>query len=120
MTDMWGDLVWAALADLQTRLLLVLPGILAMLTLAVVGLVGAWICARVARRVAQAVSFDRRAETWGIVAALHRAGVRKPPSANGRTCSGPSTLIQPFSRSSLKRSRPRGPSAASSRPSSVE
>jgi hypothetical protein len=41
MTDMWGDLVWAALADLQTRLLLVLPGILAMLTLAVVGLVGA-------------------------------------------------------------------------------
>jgi hypothetical protein len=25
MTDMWGDLVWAALADLKTRLMLVLP-----------------------------------------------------------------------------------------------
>jgi hypothetical protein len=43
MTDMWGDLVWAALADLQTRLVLMLPGVLAMLTLAVVGFAGAWI-----------------------------------------------------------------------------
>ncbi len=80
MTDMWGDLVWAALADLKTRLMLVLPGILAMLTLAAVGLAGAWVSARVARRLAQAVAFDRRAEAWGIVAALNRAGVRKPPS----------------------------------------
>ena len=80
MTDMWGDLVWAALADLKTRLMLVLPGILAMLTLAIVGLALAWISARVARRLAQAVAFDRRSETWGIVAALNRAGVRKPPS----------------------------------------
>jgi len=80
MTDMWGDLVWAALADLKTRLILVLPGILAMLTLAVVGLVGAWIAARVTRRIAQAVAFDRRAESWGIVAQLNRAGVQKPPS----------------------------------------
>ena len=55
MTDMWGDLVWAALADLKTRLMLVLPGILAMLTLAIVGLALAWISARVARRLAQAV-----------------------------------------------------------------
>ena len=56
MTDMWGDLVWAALADLKTRLMLVLPGILAMLTLAAVGLAGAWVSARVARRLAQAVA----------------------------------------------------------------
>jgi hypothetical protein len=80
MTDIWGDLVWAALADLKTRLVLVLPGILAMLTLAVVGLAGAWIAARVTRRLAQAVAFDRRAESWGIVSQLSRAGVRRPPS----------------------------------------
>jgi hypothetical protein len=80
MTDMWGDLVWAALEDLKTRLTLVLPGILAMLTIAAVGFAAAWVGARLTRRVAQAVAFDRRAETWGIVAALHRAGVRKPPS----------------------------------------
>jgi len=80
MTDIWGDLVWAALADLKTRLVLVLPGVLAMLTLAVVGLAGAWIAARVTRRLAQAVAFDRRAESWGIVSQLSRAGVRRPPS----------------------------------------
>src|SRR5258706_2649831 len=80
MTDMWGDLVWAALADLKTRLVLVMPGILAMLTLAVVGLVGAWVRPRAPRRRAQAVAFDRRAESWGIVSQLSRAGVRRPPS----------------------------------------
>src|SRR5258706_15159941 len=80
MTDMWGDLVWAALADLKTRLVLVMPGILAMLTLAVVGLVGARIAARVTRRVAQAVAFDRRGGSWGIVPPLSRAGVRRAPS----------------------------------------
>ena len=80
MTDMWGDLVWAALADLKTRLVLVMPGILAMLTLAVVGLAGAWIAARVTRRVAQTVAFDRRAESWGLVTQLGRAGVRRTPS----------------------------------------
>src|SRR5262249_49087076 len=59
---------------------LVLPGILAMLTLAVLGLAGAWIVARLLRRVAGAVALDRRAETWGLVAALRRAGVHRPPS----------------------------------------
>jgi len=38
MTDMWGDLVWAALRNLGERLSLVLPGILAMLTLTAIGL----------------------------------------------------------------------------------
>jgi hypothetical protein len=41
MTDMWTDLVWAALLDLKMRLIIVAPAVLAMLTLAVVGLVGA-------------------------------------------------------------------------------
>ncbi len=80
MTDMWGDLVWAALRNLGDRLSLVLPGILAMLTLAAIGLALAWIIARVVRRVAQALTFDRRAEAWGLVAALGRAGIRRAPS----------------------------------------
>jgi hypothetical protein len=80
MTDVWSDLVVAALRDLGTRLVLVLPGILAMLTLAIVGLLGAWIVARLLRRLVRAVSFDRRAETWGLVAALRRAGVHRAPS----------------------------------------
>ena len=80
MADMWSNLVWAALRELNARLTLLLPGILAMLTLAAVGLSGAWVTARVARRLAQAVAFDRRAETWGFAAALARAGVRRTPS----------------------------------------
>ena len=80
MTDMWRELVWAALRDLAARLMLVLPGILAMLTLAAVGLVGAWAVARLLRRVARAVAFDSRAQSWGLVAGLGRAGIHRPPS----------------------------------------
>ena len=80
MADMWGDLVWAALRNLGDRLMLVLPGVLAMLTLAAIGLALAWVIARVVRRLAQALTFDRRAETWGLVAALGRAGIRRAPS----------------------------------------
>ncbi len=80
MADMWSNLVWAALRELTARLTLLLPGILAMLTLAVVGYAVAWVMARVARRLAQAVAFDRRADTWGLAAALARAGIRRAPS----------------------------------------
>ena len=78
--DMWGDLVWRALYDVGARLALVLPAVLALITLGAVGLVGAWVLARVTRRLAQVVSFDRRAETWGLIAALERAGIRRAPS----------------------------------------
>ena len=81
MTDLWGDLVWAALQNLGDRLRAVVPGVLAMLTLAALGLAVAWAVARIVRRVSQALTLDRRAETWGLVAALGRAGIRRPPSA---------------------------------------
>ena len=81
MTDLWGDLVWAALQNLGDRLRAVVPGVLAMLTLAALGLAVAWAVARIVRRVGQALTLDRRAETWGLVAALGRAGIRRPPSA---------------------------------------
>ena len=80
MTDMWSDLVWAALRDLGARLMLVLPGILALLTLAVGGLIVAWVIARILRRLARVLALDRRAETWGLAAAVRRAGIRQPPS----------------------------------------
>src|SRR5262245_53031959 len=80
MADTWGTLVWSALSELAARLTILLPGLLAMLTLAAVGLVVAWVTARVARRIAQAATFDRRAETLGFAGALGRAGVRRTPS----------------------------------------
>jgi hypothetical protein len=80
MTDVWSDLVWKALNDVNARLILVLPGILAMATLVAVGLAGGWLAGRVARRLARAVALDRRAETWGLCRALARSGIRRTPS----------------------------------------
>ncbi len=80
MAETWSDLVWAALQDLNHRLVAVLPSILAMLTLAAVGLVAAWVAALLLRRLARAVAFDQRAETWGLVSAMTRAGLRRSPS----------------------------------------
>jgi hypothetical protein len=80
MAATWSDLVWAALQDLNHRLVAVLPSILAMLTLAAVGLVAAWVAALLLRRLARAVAFDQRAETWGLVSPMTRAGLRRSPS----------------------------------------
>src|SRR5216683_879579 len=80
MTDAWGDLVWAAISNLNVRLALVVPGILAMLTLAAVGLAGGWITARIVRRLARALAIDRRADEWGVTMALGRSGLRRAPS----------------------------------------
>ena len=80
MTDTWTDLVWMALRDVNARLMLVLPTVLAMLTLLAVGLAGGWVAGRIARRLARAVAFDRRAETWGLSRALGRTGTRRTPS----------------------------------------
>lgn len=80
MTDMWSDLVWGALADLNTRLAAVLPSLLALATLIVVGLVLAWLAAKLLVRLARAGQLDRRAEGWGLAGALRRAGVMQPPS----------------------------------------
>ena len=80
MAEMWSGLVWAALRDLNTRLVAVLPSILAMLTLAAVGLVAAWVAALLLKRLARALAFDQRAESWGLVSPITRAGLRRSPS----------------------------------------
>jgi hypothetical protein len=80
MTQTWGDMVWRALEGLGQRLLEVLPGVLAMITLVIVGVVLAWVVSRLLVRLAEATAFDRRGETWGLAAALGRAGVGRPPS----------------------------------------
>lgn len=80
MSELWGAIVWNALSDLNARLVAVLPGILAMLTLAAAGLILAWLSSRLLSRLARAIAFDRRAETWGLGRALARAGIYRPPS----------------------------------------
>src|SRR5204862_249531 len=91
MAETWSDLVWAALQDLHNRLVAVLPSILAMLTLAAVGLVAAWVAALLLRRLARAVAFDQRAETWGLVSAMGRAGLRPGRSGPGQANPGAAT-----------------------------
>jgi len=80
MTETWGDLVWAALSDLQFRLLAILPAILAMLTLIAVGFGLAWGARALLLRLTRALRLEGRAETWGLAAAFRRGGVRRPVS----------------------------------------
>ncbi|HKZ05903.1 MAG TPA: hypothetical protein VJU81_10575 [Methylomirabilota bacterium] len=80
MTDLWGDLVWGALADLKTRLATALPSVLALLTLVVGGLVIGWVAGKLLLRFAQAADLDRRSDGWGLTGALRRGGIARPPS----------------------------------------
>lgn len=80
MTDMWSDLVWTAIHDVTSRLIVILPGLLAMATLAAVGLAVGWVVGRLARRLARTMAFDRRAEAWGVSQAMGRSGIRRAPS----------------------------------------
>jgi hypothetical protein len=80
MTDMWGDLVWGALADLNARLVAALPSLLALATLVLGGLVLAWVAAKLVVRLGRASDLDRRSEGWGLASALRRAGVTRMPS----------------------------------------
>ena len=81
MAEMWTNVVWAVLRDLGARTMAILPAVLAMLTLAVAGVVVGWIASRIILRLARTVMFDARAERWGLAAAIARAGIRRPPSA---------------------------------------
>lgn len=80
MTDFWRDLVWTAIRGTAERLAAILPGLLAMLTLLALGALLGWMVRLILTRLARAVDFDRRSETWGLTGALARAGIRRPPS----------------------------------------
>ena len=80
MTDMWSDLMWTAIHNVTARLVIILPGLLAILTLSAIGLVGGWLIGRLARRLARTLAFDRRAEAWGLSQAMGRSGIRRTPS----------------------------------------
>ncbi len=80
MTDFSRDLVWAAIRNMAATLKAVMPGVLAMLTLVALGAVLGWIAGVVAARLARVADLDRRSRTWGVTAALARAGVYRLPS----------------------------------------
>src|SRR2546425_10600434 len=80
MTDFWRDLVVTAIRDLGHRIAAVLPGLLAMVTLVVLGALLGGVVRAILTRLARAVDFDRRSQTWGLTGALARAGVGRLPS----------------------------------------
>ncbi|MBI4635236.1 MAG: hypothetical protein HY727_02700 [Candidatus Rokubacteria bacterium] len=80
MADFWRDLVWAAIRNLGITLRVVIPSVLAMLTLLALGTLLGWIAGALIGRVARAVDLDRRSGTWGLTTALLRAGVERAPS----------------------------------------
>jgi hypothetical protein len=80
MADFWRDLVWTAVRNTATTLRVVMPSILAMLTLVALGAVLGWIGGALLVRLARALDLDRRSRAWGLTGALARAGVYKAPS----------------------------------------
>ncbi len=80
MTEFWQDLVWTALRGMAAKVVAVLPGILAMVTLVALGAFLGWMVRIALTRLSRAVDFDRRGEAWGLSGALARAGIRRPPS----------------------------------------
>lgn len=80
MTDFWRELVWASIRDMGATLVKVLPSVLAMLTLLALGLLLGWVAGGLVTRLARALAFDRRSRTWGLSAALERAGIMRTPT----------------------------------------
>lgn len=80
MTEFWNDFIWTAIRGMGDKMLAVLPGLLAMLTLLALGALLGWVARGILTRLARAVDFDRRSEAWGLTGALARAGVTRPPS----------------------------------------
>jgi len=80
MGDFWQDLVLTAIRNMAATLKAVVPSLLAMVVLLVVGGVVGWVVAAVVRRLTRALDLDRRSASWGLTAALRRAGVNRLPS----------------------------------------
>jgi len=80
MADFWRDLVLTAIRDMLLKIAAILPGLLAMLTLVVLGAIVGWVARVILSRLARAVDFDRRSLAWGLTTALTRAGIRRAPS----------------------------------------
>jgi hypothetical protein len=80
MTEFWRDLVLAAIREMIGRMAVVLPNVLAMLTLLALGVVLGLAARVVLTRLARALDLDRRSQAWGLAGALLRAGVGRTPS----------------------------------------
>jgi hypothetical protein len=79
--ETWTDILFTSFREVAQRLSLVVPRLLALLTLILVGWVVAALAGRLIVRLLQAANFDGRCGRWGLTVSLIRAGVRQPPTA---------------------------------------
>src|SRR6476661_1091156 len=87
MGDGWPSDVWSGLLQVRERLLAVIPGIFAFLTLLVVGLLLGWLVRAAVSRIGRAIGVDRLFERWGVASSLRRSGImREPSEVVGHVC----------------------------------
>lgn len=80
MAEFASDLVWTTLRNAGATLKAIVPGVLAMVTLLLLGALLGWVAGAILARLARAVDLDGRGRGWGLVAVLTRAGIERPPS----------------------------------------
>jgi hypothetical protein len=79
MHETWSDILVTAFHEVLQRLSLVIPRVLALLTLLTVGWIAAALARRLVLRILGAMDFDRRCARWGLTASLARGGLRQTP-----------------------------------------
>jgi len=80
MRETWSDILISAFHEVMQRLSLVIPRVLALLTLLIVGWIAAALARRLVLRILGAVDFDGRCARWGLTASLARGGLRQTPA----------------------------------------
>ena len=80
MADFWTKLIWTAVGNTTDTLRVLMPSVLAMLTLVTLGAALGWIGGALVARLARAGDLDRRSREWGLTQGLARAGVYTAPA----------------------------------------
>jgi mechanosensitive ion channel-like protein len=80
MDDRWSAGVWSGLAQVRERLAMIVPGLFALVTLVVLGVLAGWLARVIISRLARAVGFDHLLERGGVAASMRRSGISRSPS----------------------------------------
>src|SRR2546430_10450900 len=88
MADFWTKLIWSAVGNTTDTLRVLMPSVLAMLTLVTLGAGLGWIGGALVARLARAGGLDRPSREWGLTQAPSRARVYTAPAQLPRLAAG--------------------------------
>jgi hypothetical protein len=80
MDDRWSGGVWSGLLQVRERLAAIVPGLFALVTLVLLGVLVGWVAGAIVTRIARLIGFDRLLERGGIAASMRRSGMVRTPS----------------------------------------